>query len=140
MLRSWCQLRLTEKLMLVWLCTTKLCQLKIVQNTVLKTNGLYQLLRINVKSSFIYFHEEKICVAESHYVHIFSSKYNSNPICKVHSFIEQLFAWSSIYSIRWYFQLMSAEFSLKISCHYHQNVSTEDHAKHCLRNECTLAK
>ena len=39
-----------------------------------------------------------------------------------------------------YLQLISAEVSLKISWRYHQIVSFEDRAKHCLKNECTLLK
>ena len=58
--------------------------------------------------------------------------------CNVHSSIEQFWSQSPVNTIWWYFQLLSAEVSLKISCKYHQIVSTEDCAKQYFRNEWTL--
>ena len=47
-----------------------------------------------------------------------------------------IFSW---HNLMVYLQLISAEFSLRISCKYHQIVSTEYRAKHCFKNEWTLA-
>ena len=46
-------------------------------------------------------------------------------MCKVQSFLKQCFAWSSIATISWRY--------------YQQIVLIEDCAKHCFKNECTLA-
>ena len=45
---------------------------------------------------------------------------------------------SSFDTIWWYFWLISAAVSLKISFKYHQVVSNEDRAKHCFKPEWTL--
>ena len=49
-------------------------------------------------------------------------------LAKVHSFLKQGFARSALDTIWGYFQLMSAEVSLKV-------VSSEDRTKHCRINE-----
>ena len=57
---------------------------------------------------------------------------------KVHSFLKQCFAQSSVDTIWWYFQLMTAEASLIISWRYHQIMSFEGLAKLCFKSESTL--
>ena len=57
---------------------------------------------------------------------------------KVHSFLKQCFAQSSVDTIWWYLQLMTAEASLIISWRYHQIMSFEGLAKLCFKSEPTL--
>ena len=57
---------------------------------------------------------------------------------KVHSLLKQCFPWSFLGKIWGYFQLISDEISLTISWEYPQNVSSEDHRKHCFKNAWTL--
>ena len=60
-------------------------------------------------------------------------------VTKVHLFLNQCFAQSSLNSIWRYFRLMSAEYSLKISLQQPQIGSNEDHAKHDFKSKWTLA-
>ena len=57
---------------------------------------------------------------------------------KVHSCLRKCLAQSSVDSTWLYFQLMSGEVSLRIRRKYHQIESTEDHTKHCFKNEYIL--
>ena len=54
------------------------------------------------------------------------------------SLLKQCFSRFSFDTIWWYFQLISAAVSLKISFKYHQVVSNEDRAKHCFKTEWAL--
>ena len=46
--------------------------------------------------------------------------------CKVHHFLKECFAWSSLKTIWWYLQLIFNLTSADISCKHHQIVSSED--------------